>query len=111
MNPSTTNVFPWPVGSVFQFQGLTVSSGDVSLLNNVPFTILSEANPANSQQPCQPGQSCAITFAPPMPTPAVGTYTVTAGTGQASAVITATINIIVDGTLTQFSGATTLTVQ
>jgi hypothetical protein len=110
-NPSASNVFPWPVGSVFQLQGLTVASGDVSLLNNVPFTILSEANPANSQQPCQPGQSCAITFTPPTPAPAVGTYTVTAGTGQASAVITATINVIVDGTLTQFSGATTLTVQ
>lgn len=113
VNPSTTNVFPWPIGSVFQFQGLTVSSGDVSLLNDTPFTILSESDPADSQhiQPCKPGQNCDITFAPPVLQPAAGTYTVTGGTGKASAVITATMNVIVNSMLTQFSGATTLTVQ
>jgi trimeric autotransporter adhesin len=112
VNPSTTQVFPWPIGSVFQFSELIVSSGDVSLLDNTPFTIISEYNPADSQhlQPCQPGQSCAISFVPQTLAPA-GTYTVTGGTGQASAVITATINVTVDSTLTQFSGPTTLTVR
>jgi len=113
VNPSAANVFPWPVGSVFQFQGVTVSAGDVSLLNSTPFTILSESDPADSQhlQLCKPGQNCDITFAPPTLEPAAGTYTVTAGTGQASAVITATMNVIVNSTLTQLSGSTTLTVQ
>jgi hypothetical protein len=113
VNPSTTNVFPWPIGSVFQFQGLTVSAGDVSLLSGTTFTILSESDPADSQhiQPCKPGQNCDITFAPPALQPAAGTYTVTGGTGQASAVITATMNVIVNSIWTQFSGTTTLTVQ
>jgi hypothetical protein len=112
--PGTNPIaFPWPIGSVFQFHNLTMSSGDVSLLNDTPFTIVAEYNPADSQhlQPCQPGQNCDISFAPPTPSPAPGTYTVTGGTGQASAVITATINVIVNSTLTQFSGTTTLTVQ
>ena len=113
VNPSTTNVFPWPVGSVFQLHGLTVSSGDVSLLNDTPFTILAESDPADSQhiQPCKPGQNCDIRFAPPSLQPADGTYTVTGGTGQASALIQASMNVIVDSTLTQVSGTTTLTVQ
>ncbi|MGB9074179.1 MAG: Ig-like domain-containing protein [Terriglobales bacterium] len=113
VNPSTTNVFPWPIGSVFQFHGLTVSSGDVSLLNDTPFTILTESDPADSQhiQPCKPGQDCDIRFAPSSPQPANGTYTVTGGTAQASAVINATLNVVVNSTLTQFSGTTTLTVQ
>jgi hypothetical protein len=113
VNPSATNVFPWPIGSVFQFHGLTVSSGDVSLLNDIPFTILSETDPADSQhlQPCKPGQNCDIKFAPPALPPAAGTYTVTGGTGQASALIKATIDVIVNSILTQFSGTTTLTVQ
>jgi Bacterial Ig-like domain (group 2) len=110
-NPSTTNVFPWPIGSVFQFHGLTVSSGDVSLLNDTPFTILTESDPANSQQPCKPGLECVIKFAPAVPQPATGTYAVTGGTGQASALITATMNIIVNSVLTQVSGSVTLTVQ
>lgn len=113
LNPSATNVFPWPVGSVFQLHGLTVSSGDVSLLNDTPFTILGESDPADSQhiQPCKPGQNCDIRFAPAAPQPADGTYTVTGGTGQASALIQATMNVMVDSTLTQVSGTTTLTVQ
>ncbi|MBZ5623582.1 MAG: Ig-like domain-containing protein [Acidobacteriia bacterium] len=113
VNPSTTSVFPWPIGSVFQFHGLTVSSGDVSLLNDTALTILSETDPADSQhlQPCKPGQSCDIRFVPPALQPAAGTYTVTGGTGQASAVIQATMNVIVNSVLTQFSGTTTLTVQ
>ncbi len=113
LNPSTTNVFPWPVGSVFQFSGLTVSSGDVSLLNDTPFTILTESDPADSQhvQPCKPGQSCDLRFAPGSLQPANGTYTVTGGTGQASALIQATMNVIVNSILTQVSGTTTLTVQ
>jgi hypothetical protein len=53
----------------------------------------------------------AISFVPQMLAPAAGTYTVTGGTGQASAVITATISVTVNSTLTQFSGTTTLTVQ
>jgi hypothetical protein len=110
-NPSTTSVFPWPIGSIFQLHGLTVSSGDVSLLNDTPFTILTESDPANSQQPCKPGLECVIKFAPAVPQPATGTYTVTGGTGQASALITATMNIIVNSVLTQVSGSTTLTVQ
>jgi hypothetical protein len=112
-NPSTTGLFPWPVGSVVQFQGLTVSSGDVSLLNGTPFAVLAEYNPADSQhlQPCQPAQNCVIEFAPPSLAPASGAYTVTGGTGQASAVIRATMNVVVDGTLTPFSSSTTLTVQ
>ncbi len=113
-NPSALGVFPWPVGSVFQFNGLTVSSGDVSLLNVTPFTILSESNPANSQQPCQPKRNCNISFVPQPQSPAAGTYTVTAGTAQVSAVITATMNVNVPTNtppLTQFSGSTTLTVQ
>jgi trimeric autotransporter adhesin len=113
VNPSATTVFPWPNGSVFQFHGLAVSSGDVSLLNDTPFTILGESDPADSQhiQPCRPGLNCDIRFAPPAPMPVAGTYTVTGGTGQASAVIEATMNVIVNDTLTQFSGSTTLTVQ
>lgn len=119
VNPSATNVFPWPMGSVFQFHGLTASSGDVSLLNDTPFTILTESDPADSQhiQPCKPGQNCDITFAPSGLRPADGTYTVTGGTGQASAVLQATMNVFVystanqDFTLTQVSGTTTLTVQ
>jgi len=113
VNPSTTNVFPWPIGSVFQLHGLTVSSGDVSLLNDTPFTILAESDPADSQhiQPCKVGQNCDIRFVPPSVQPADGTYTVTGGTGQASAVIQASMNVIVDSTLTQISGTTTLTVR
>jgi trimeric autotransporter adhesin len=113
VNPSTTNVFPWPIGSVFQLHGLTVSSGDVSLLNDIPFTILAESDPADSQhiQPCKLGQNCNISFVPPSVQPADGTYTVTGGTGQASAVLQATMNVIVDSTLTQVSGTTTLTVR
>ncbi len=113
VNPSTTNVFPWPVGSVFQLQGLTVSSGDVSLLNDTPFTILAESDPADSQhiQPCKPGQNCDIRFAPAALQPADGTYTVTGGTGQASALIQATMNVMVNSVATQVSGTTTLTVQ
>ncbi len=113
VNPSTTNVFPWPIGSVFQLHGLTVSSGDVSLLNDTPFTILSESDPADSQhiQPCKPGQNCDIGFTPAALQPADGTYTVTEGTGQASALIQATMNVIVNSTVTQVSGTTTLTVQ
>ena len=113
VNPSTTSVFPWPIGTVFQFHGLTVSSGDVSLLNDTPLTILSESDPSDSQhlQPCKPGQNCDIRFVPPALQPAAGTYTVTGGTGQASALIEATINVIVNSTLTQISGTTTLTVQ
>jgi len=111
VNPSNTSVFPWPIGSVFQLHGLTVSSGDVSLLNDTPFTILSEHDHSQPLQPCQVGSDCDIGFAPPTPQPANGTYTVTGGTGQASALINATMNVIVDSTLTQFSGATTLTVQ
>jgi trimeric autotransporter adhesin len=113
VNPSTTNAFPWPVGSVIRFRGLTVTSGDVSLLNDTPLSILAEYNPMDSQhlQPCQTGQNCSIQLTPPSPAPDAGIYTVLAGTGQASAVIDATINVIVNGTLTQFSGTTTLTVQ
>jgi hypothetical protein len=111
VNPSTTSVFPWPIRSFFQLHGLTVSSGDVSLLNDTPFTILTESDPANSQQPCKPGLECVIKFAPAVPQPASGTYTVTGGTGQASALITATMNVIVNSVLTQVSGSTTLTVQ
>jgi len=113
VNPSTTNVFPWPVGSVFQLHGLTVSSGDVSLLNDTPFTILAESDPADSQhiQPCKPGQNCDIRFAPAALQPADATYTVTGGTGQASALIQATMNVIVNSVATQVSGSTTLTVQ
>jgi len=110
-NPSTSTVFPWPIGSAFQLHGLTVSSGDVSLLNDTPFTILTESDPANSQQPCKPGLECVIKFAPAVPQPATGTYTVTGGTGQASALITATMNVIVNSALTQVSGSATLTVQ
>jgi hypothetical protein len=112
-NPSTTAVFPWPVGSVFQLQGLTVTSGDVSPLINVPFSILSETDPTDPQhqQPCKAGQSCDLWFAPPSLPPSAGSYTLTAGTGQASALITATINVVVNSTLTQVSGSTTLTVQ
>ncbi len=112
-NPSATNMFPWPVGSIFQLQGLTVSSGDVSLLDNIPFTILSETDPTDSQhlQPCKPGQSCNVTFAPPAIPPTAGTYTVTAGTAQASALLTATMNVFVNSKLTQASGTATLTVQ
>lgn len=119
VNPSATNVFPWPIGSVFQFHGLAVSAGDVSLLNDTPFTILTESDPADSQhiQPCKPGQNCDVTFAPSGLRPADGTYTVTGGTGQASAVLQATMNVFVystltqDFTLTQVSGTTTLTVH
>lgn len=113
VNPSTTNVFPWPVGSVFQFTGLGVSSGDVSLLNGIPLTIFSESDPADSQhlQACKPGLNCDISFALPALPPAQGTYTVTAGTAQASAVITATMNVIVNSNSTQVSGTTALTVQ
>jgi hypothetical protein len=111
VNPSSTSVFPWPIGSVFQLHGLTVSSGDVSSLNDTPFTILTESDPANSQQPCKPGLECVIKFAPAVPQPATGTYTVTGGAGQASALITATMNVIVNSVLTQVSGSTTLTVQ
>ncbi|MBZ5664351.1 MAG: Ig-like domain-containing protein [Acidobacteriia bacterium] len=112
-NPSATNVFPWPIGSVFQLHELTVSSGDISSLNDIPFTILSATDPADSQhvQPCKPGQNCDISFAPPALQPVAGTYTVTGGTGQASALITATVNVIVNSTLTPVSGTTTLTVQ
>ncbi len=112
-NPSNTTVFPWPVGSVFQLQGLTVTSGDVSPLVNVPFTILSETDPTDPQhqQPCKVGQSCELWFAPPSLPPGAGTYTLTAGTGQASALITATMNVVVNSTPTQVSGSTTLTVQ
>jgi trimeric autotransporter adhesin len=112
VNPSATNVFPWTIGSVFQLHGLTVSSGDVSTLNDVPFTILTATDPADSQhvQPCKPGQNCDITFVPPLQ-PVAGMYTVTGGTGQASAFITATVNVIVNSTLTAVSGTTTLTVQ
>jgi trimeric autotransporter adhesin len=113
VNPSATNVFPWTIGSVFQLHGLTVSSGDVSTLNDVPFTILTATDPADSQhvQPCKPGQNCDITFVPPALQPVAGMYTVTGGTGQASAFITATVNVIVNSTLTAVSGTTTLTVQ
>jgi hypothetical protein len=113
VNPSTARVFPWPVGSVFQLQGLTVSSGDVSLLDNIPFTILSETDPADSQhlQPCKLGQNCNVAFAPPALPPSAGTYSVTGGTAQASALLKATMNILVNSELTQVSGTTTLTVQ
>lgn len=113
VNPSTTNLFPWPVGSVIQLQGLTVSSGDVSLLDSIPFTILSETDPADSQhlQPCKPGQNCNVTFAAPALAPTAGTYAVTGGAAQASALIQATMNVLVDSELTQVSGTTTLTVQ
>jgi hypothetical protein len=112
-NPSGTNVFSWPVGTVFQFQGLTVSSGDVSALNNTPFTVVYEFNPADPQhlQPCQPGQACTLQFAPPVVPPANGNYTVTGGTGKASALITATMNVVQQTVLTSVSGSTTLTVQ
>jgi hypothetical protein len=112
-SPSATSVFPWPVGSVIQLQGLTASSGDVSLLNSIPFTIISETDPADSQhlQPCKPGQDCNITFAPPALAPAAGTYTVTGGTAQASALLKATMNVLVNSELTQVSATTTLTVQ
>jgi hypothetical protein len=112
--PGTNPIaFPWPIGSVFQLHNLTVSSGDVSLLNDTPFTILTESDPADSQhiQPCKPALNCDLRFAPLALQPADGTYTVTGGTGQASAVIKATMNFIVNSTLTQFSGTTTLTVQ
>jgi hypothetical protein len=113
VNPSATSVFPWPVGSVFLFQSLTVSSGDVSLLVNTPLTIVSESDPADPQhlQPCKPGLNCNITFVPPPVQPTPGTYTVTGGTAQASAVITATANVVIDTIPTQVSGSTTLTVQ
>jgi len=112
-NPSTTSVFPWPIGTVFQFHGLTVSSGDVSALLNTPFTVLSGTDPADPQhtQPCKPAQTCEIWFAPPALAPPSGTYTVTAGTGQASALVTATMNMVVNSTPTQISGSATLTVQ
>ena len=113
VNPSATNVFSWPIGTVFQFQGLTVSSGDVSLLNNTPLTIVYEFDPTDPQhvQPCKPGQACTIQFSPPSVPPANGNYTVTAGTGQASALITATMNVVQNTVLTPVSGSTTLTVQ
>ena len=113
VNPSATSVFPWPVGSVFLFQSLTVSSGDVSLLVNTPLTIVSESDPADPQhlQPCKPGLNCNITFVPPPVQPTPGTYTVAGGTAQASAVITATANVVIDTIPTQVSGSTTLTVQ
>ncbi len=113
VNPSPTKVFSWPVGSVFQFHGLTVSSGDVFLLNDTPFMIVSESDPADSQhvQPCKPGQNCDIRFATPLQAPASGSYTVTAGDGKASAAITATMNVVVDSVPTQVSGSATLTVQ
>lgn len=112
-NPSTTDMFPWPIGSVFQFHGLTVSAGDVTALNDVPFTILTETDPTDSQhaQPCKPGQSCDIWFAPPVPPPVSGSYTVTAGYGQASALITATMDLIINSMLSQVSGSTVLTVH
>ena len=112
-NPSTTTVFPWPVGSVFQLQGLTVTSGDVSPLVNIPFTILSETDPADPQhqQPCKAGQSCSLWFAPPSLPPGAGTFTLTSGTGQASALLTATMNVVISSTPSQVSGSTTLTVQ
>ena len=110
-NPSATSVFPWPIGSIFQLHGLTVSSGDVSLLNDTPFAILTESDPANSQQPCKPALECVIKFVPAVPQPATGTYTVTGGTSQASALITATMNVIANSVLTQVSGSATLTVQ
>lgn len=114
LNPSTTNVFPWPIGSVFQLHGLTVSSGDVSLLLNTPFTILAETDPKDSQhkQPCKPGASCTLWFATPALAPTNGTYTMTVGgSGQASALVTATMNMVVNSVATQVSGSTTLTVQ
>jgi hypothetical protein len=113
VNPSATSVFPWPVGSVFQLHGLTSGSGDVSLLNELPFTILSVTDPADSQhlQPCKPGQNCNLTFAPPALAPAAGAYAVTGGTAQVSALIKATMNVIVNSELTQVSGTTTLTIQ
>jgi uncharacterized protein YjdB len=111
MNPSATDVFPWPVGSVFQFHGLLAASGDISTLNDKPFTILSESDPTDRQQPCMPAMSCDIKFAPPAIAPAQGAYTVTAGTGQASAVIKAIMNVTVNSVLTQFTATTTLTVQ
>ena len=112
-NPSATDIFPWPVGSVFQFHNLAVSSGDVSTLNAVPFTAASETDPADPQHaaPCKPGQSCDIWFVPPTMAPASGTYTVTAGYGQASALMTATMDLVINGVLTPVSGSTTLTVQ
>jgi hypothetical protein len=112
VNPSPTAVFSWGVGTVFQFQGLTVSSGDVSMLNNTPFTILNVFNPSdpNHIQRCQPGQNCTIQFSPSF-LPADGTYAVTGGSGQASALITATMNVVIDSVLTPVSGSTTLTVQ
>jgi hypothetical protein len=113
VNPLTTNVFPWLIRSMFHLHGLSVSSRDVSSLNDTPIKILTATDPADSQhiQPCKLWQNCDISFAPPALAPMAGTYTVTAGTGQASAVITATMNVIVNSTLTQVSGTTTLTVQ
>ena len=112
VNPNPTKGFSWPVGTIFQFQGLTVSSGDISILNNTFLTVLNSFNPADPQhlQSCQPGQNCTIEFLPGSPPPD-GNYTVTAGIGHASALITATMNVVVDSELTSVSGSTTLTVQ
>jgi len=111
MNPSAISVFPWPVGTVFQFHGLTASNGDVSLLNDKPFTVLSATDPSDSHQLCKPGQSCNVTFGVPQLGPAQGSYTISAGNGQASALLKAQMNVIVNSVLTQISGTTTLTVQ
>jgi len=111
IGPPPSNVFTWPVGTVFQFQGLTSSSGDLSELNNRPFTVVAEFNPLNPHQPCQAGQACTIEFVPPPVPPASGNYTVTGGSAQASALITATMNVVQNTVLTQVSGSTTLTVQ
>jgi trimeric autotransporter adhesin len=109
--PNST--FSWPVGTVFQFHNLAVSAGDVSLLNDTPFTVLAEFDPTDPQhlQPCTAGQNCTIQFLPPSPPPADGNYTVTGGIGQASALITATMNVLVTSDVTPVSGSTTLTVQ
>ena len=110
-NPSSSAVFPWPVGTVFQLHGLTAGTGDVSLLNDKPFTVLSATDPADGHQLCKPGQACNITFGVPSLAPAQGSYTITAGMGQASALLKAQMNVIVNSVLTQISGTTTLTVQ
>jgi hypothetical protein len=112
VNPSPTNVFSWPLGTVFQLHGLTVSSGDVSMLNETPFSVIARFDPTDPQHaaPCKAGQNCTVVFAPSL-APADGTYTVTAGMGQASALITATMNVIQDSVVTPISGSTTLTVQ
>ena len=83
MNPSSTNLFSWPVGGTFQFHALTVSAGSVAPLNDTTFTISAKSDPndANHTNPCVSGQNCDITFTASAP-PTAGTYTVTGGYGS-----------------------------